>query len=235
MCQCWRQRSRSSTAGSPTPNGSHSTRLATLHPESLHATNTLAQIALTWGWSDRDDDLLDALDGFATDNRSQRTLIELSGIVARARRGERDPRFDRFAADDFESLPWNQLRLCALATAGSIAAAPARPGGGGGARGDPRVLPRTAADPAGQLHCVRRRRRPTGRAVDVAWSPRRGRCLPRGGCRVVRAGAGRAPLDPDCTPARPGTRVPRRPRRPRRCSRPRRRRVRRVPPRSAST
>ena len=63
------------------------------------------------------------MEGFATDSRSQRTLIELSAIVARARRGERDPRFDRFAADDFESLPWNQFRLCALATAGSIAAA----------------------------------------------------------------------------------------------------------------
>ena len=38
------------------------------------------------------------------------------------RRGERDPRFDRFAADDFESLPWDWTRLVALALAGQAAA-----------------------------------------------------------------------------------------------------------------
>ena len=90
-----------------------------------------------------------------------RTFVELWEISVRARRGERDPRFDRFAADDFESLPWDQFRLAALACAGTAAAALARRAVGGGARGDPRALPRTALDPAVQLRCVRRRRRPT--------------------------------------------------------------------------
>ena len=39
----------------------------------------------------------------------------------RARRGS-TTRFDRLAADDFESLPWDQFRLAALARAGTAAA-----------------------------------------------------------------------------------------------------------------
>ncbi len=96
--------------------------LATLHPESMLAMNALAQIVAAWGLSGRDEDLLNALDGFATDSRDLRTFVELWAISTRARRGERDPRFDRFAADDFESLPWDGYRLGALATAGAAAA-----------------------------------------------------------------------------------------------------------------
>ena len=92
--------------------------------------------------------------------RSLRTFVELWGIAVRARRGERDPRFDRFAADDFESLPWDQFRLAALAMAGTAAA---------GLR-DARSAAVLEAilepyhgqllDPAVQLPGVRRRRRP---------------------------------------------------------------------------
>ena len=57
-----------------------------------------------------------------TDSRDLRTFVELWAIAVRARRGERDPRFDRFAADDFESLPWDGYRLGALAMAGAAAA-----------------------------------------------------------------------------------------------------------------
>ncbi len=97
--------------------------LATLDPESSQASMSGTQIAAAWDWSGRDEDLLNALDGFAADRRSQRTLIELAGIAARARRGERDPRWDRFAADEFESLPWDWFRHASLARASTAAAA----------------------------------------------------------------------------------------------------------------
>ncbi len=97
--------------------------LATLDPESSHASMSGTQIAAAWDWSGRDQDLLNALDSFAADRRSQRTLIELAGIAARARRGERDPGWDRFAADDFESLPWDWFRHASLARASTVAAA----------------------------------------------------------------------------------------------------------------
>ena len=119
--------------------------LAKLHPDSADAANTAAQIGIAWSWSGRDDDLLNGLDGFATDQPVAAHVRRALGDRCACSAGERDPRFDRFAADDFESLPWDQFRLAALAVAGAAAAGLARRAIGGGARGDPRALPRAAA------------------------------------------------------------------------------------------
>jgi tetratricopeptide (TPR) repeat protein len=95
--------------------------LSNLAPGSNLAGSAVAQLGIAWSWSGRDDDLLNGLDAFAARSRSLRTLVELFAISVRARRGEHDPRFDRFAADDFESLPWDQYRLGTLAMAGAAA------------------------------------------------------------------------------------------------------------------
>ena len=55
-------------------------------------------------------------------SRSLRTFVELWGIAVRAGRGERDPRFDRFVADDFESLPWDSVPSRRAGMAGAAAA-----------------------------------------------------------------------------------------------------------------
>ena len=65
--------------------------LANVHPESNYATVSAVQVAAVWTWSGRDEDLLNALDGFATDRRSQRALVELSAISARAATGGTRP------------------------------------------------------------------------------------------------------------------------------------------------
>ena len=102
--------------------------MSKLHPDSAHAWNTAAQIGIVLSWSGRDDDLLNGLVGFGADqkHRTLRTFVELWEISVRARLGERDSRFDRFAAEEFESLPWDWFRLAALGVRGR--------GGGGLAR-----------------------------------------------------------------------------------------------------
>ena len=200
--------------------------LGSLHPDSWVALNTAAQIGSAWSWLGRDDELLNGLVGFATDRRSLQTFVDLWEIAIRARHGERDPRFDRFADDDFESLPRDQFRLAALAGAGA-AAAGLRDEGSAVVleailqpyHGQFLILPHSlvAFDAADGLR---------GDLLTVLGRSRRGRRLPRGGRRVVRARAGCAPLDPDFTPARSGARVPRRHRRPRPSPRARRRRAR---------
>jgi hypothetical protein len=97
--------------------------LSKLHPGSENAASTAAQFSMAWSWTGRDDDLLNGLDRYASDRRGLRTFVELWGIAVRARRRERDPRFDEFATGDFESLPWDQFRFAALASAGTAAAA----------------------------------------------------------------------------------------------------------------
>jgi class 3 adenylate cyclase len=96
--------------------------LPLLDPDSSDAASTLAQIAGIWYLTGRDDELLEALDAFATDAAPQRVLVELVRASARARSGERDAVFDAYRADHFESLPWSQLRLGALAQSATVAA-----------------------------------------------------------------------------------------------------------------
>ncbi len=96
--------------------------LATVHPESTHALNAVAQIVTAWGLSGRDEDLLNALDGFAAEQPVDAHVRRPLGDLGACSAGERDPRFDRFVADDFESLPWDGFRLGALAKAGAAAA-----------------------------------------------------------------------------------------------------------------
>jgi class 3 adenylate cyclase len=81
-----------------------------------------AQIAAAWYLTGRDDDLINALETFPTQQAPQRVLIDMIRISIRARRGERDPAFDTFAADGFTSLPENASRPGTLSQAGVAAA-----------------------------------------------------------------------------------------------------------------
>jgi class 3 adenylate cyclase len=98
-------------------------KLADIDPASSNFWQSVSQIAAVMYFTGRDDDeLLRALATFPPEQKPQRTLVECVRCSVQARRGQRDPLFDRFASNGFADLPQTSLRPGALAHAGLAAA-----------------------------------------------------------------------------------------------------------------
>jgi class 3 adenylate cyclase len=98
-------------------------KLAEIDPASSNFWQCVSQIAAVNYYTGRDDDeLLRAIGTIPPDQKPQRALIELVQCAVNARRGQRDPLFDRFAANGFADLPLSAVRLGALSNAGMAAA-----------------------------------------------------------------------------------------------------------------
>jgi hypothetical protein len=118
--------------------------LVTTDPLSLSFLNASAQLAAAFYWTGRDEELLAGIGAFFAEQRPALALVELVRVSVVARRGERDPVYDEYAADGFAAIPMGWNRVGCLCHAGYAAAWL-------GERGDAAVLEPLLAPFAGEL------------------------------------------------------------------------------------
>ncbi len=96
--------------------------LASVDSVSPTAAGFTGQLAATWYWSGRDDELLGAMDAFASGAPASRYLVDSVRASTHARRGERHERLDALVADGFGGMPRDGNRVGSLCHVGSAAA-----------------------------------------------------------------------------------------------------------------
>jgi hypothetical protein len=96
--------------------------LASVDPVSPTAAGFTGQLAASWYWSGRDDELLGAMDAFPSGAPATRYLVDSVRASTHARRGERDERLNALVADAFGGMPRDGNRVGSLCHVGSAAA-----------------------------------------------------------------------------------------------------------------
>jgi hypothetical protein len=96
--------------------------LAVVDPASGTWTGATAQLAASWYWSGRDEELLNALAAFPSDNAPARYQIDAVHASTLARRGERDDLLDALVANGLSALPRDERRPGSLCHVGSAVA-----------------------------------------------------------------------------------------------------------------